>query len=60
VEVSEIISGLIQSDFEMLLPEPTEGGSPELASNPIAYTGAESQGRVELQLFLSAGCEPAT
>jgi hypothetical protein len=59
VQVSEAIAGIIQSDFEMLIPESADGGSPQLASNAIALTGANSQGQVELQLFLSSGCTPA-
>jgi chemotaxis protein histidine kinase CheA len=60
VQASEVIAGIIQSDFGMLIPEAAEGDTPQLASNAIAFTGAQSQGQVELQLFLSAGCEPAS
>jgi len=59
VQVSEQVAGIIESDFAELLPEATDGESPQLASNAIALTGSNSQGQVQLQLFLSSGCQPA-
>lgn len=59
VALSRAMAEIIQAEFPQLLPEPTDGSAPELASNPISYPGTEPAGEVELQLFLSAGCVPA-
>ncbi len=59
VQLSDAIAGIIEQDFQQLLPEPTEGGSPQLASESIALPGTDPVGEVQLQLFLSAGCQPA-
>ncbi len=60
VDLSDAIAEIIESDFPQLLPEPTDGSSPQLASESIALPGTEPAGEVNLQLFLSAGCQPAT
>jgi hypothetical protein len=59
VELSNAIAGLIEQEFTGLLPEPADGGAPELASESIALPGTEPVGEVQLQLFLSSGCQPA-
>lgn len=59
VQLSSAVADLIQDQFPELLPEPADGSSPVLTSNPIAYPNTTPVGEVELQLFLSAGCEPA-
>ncbi|HYJ13287.1 MAG TPA: hypothetical protein VEW66_06830, partial [Thermomicrobiales bacterium] len=59
VQLSTAIADLIEQEFPELLPEPADGSSPVLTSNPIAYPNTTPVGEVELQLFLSAGCEPA-
>lgn len=60
VELSEAIGELIQSEFPQLIPEPADGSQPELASEAIALPGTTPEGEVQLQLFLSAGCQPAS
>lgn len=60
VALSRAMAEIIQSEFPQLLPERTDGSAPELASNPISYPGTEPSGEVELQLFLSTGCVPAS
>ncbi len=59
VQLSTAMADLIQNQFPELLPEPADGSTPVLTSNPIAYPNTTPVGEVELQLFLSAGCEPA-
>lgn len=59
VQLSVAVAGLIEQEFPDLLPEPAEGSDPVLASNHIAYPNTTPVGEVELQLFLSAGCQPA-
>jgi hypothetical protein len=59
VQLSERIGGLIESDFQQLLPEPANGGDQKLAYESIALPGTSPVGEVELLLFLSSGCQPA-
>lgn len=60
IQLSDSIADLIESEFPQLLPEPAEEGeSPQLASESIALPNTSPSGEVELQLFLSTGCEPA-
>lgn len=59
VQLSTAMAPIIEAEFPQLLPEPADGSAPRLASNPIAYPGTEPVGEVELQLFLSSGCQPA-
>jgi hypothetical protein len=59
IQLSERIADLIEEEFSQLLPEPADGGDPQLASESIALPNTTPTGEVELQLFLSSGCEPA-
>ncbi len=59
VLLSSTIAEIVQDQFPELLPEPADGSAPVLTSNPIAYPNTTPVGEVELQLFLSAGCEPS-
>jgi len=59
VALSNVIAELIQEEFSELLPEPADGAELELASNSIAFPNTEPVGEVQLQLFLSTGCQPA-
>lgn len=59
VQLSGAIAGIIQEDFPELLPEPTDGSEPQLASEAIALPGTSPEGEVTLQLFLSTGCQPS-
>lgn len=59
VQLSDAIAGIINNEFPELLPEPADGSTPELASESIALPGTEPVGEVQLQLFLSSGCQPA-
>lgn len=59
VQLSTAMAPIIEAEFPQLLPEPADGSARRLASNPIAYPGTEPVGEVELQLFLSSGCQPA-
>lgn len=58
-DLSRAMAPIIEVEFPQLLPEPPDGSAPALVSNPIAYIGGEPIGEVELQLFLSAGCQSA-
>lgn len=58
IELSNRVAELIEADFPQLLPEPPEGEQPRLASESIALPNTTPTGEVELQLFLSSGCEP--
>jgi hypothetical protein len=59
VQLSERIGGLIESEFQQLLPEPANCGDQKLAYESIALPGTSPVGEVELLLFLSSGCQPA-
>jgi len=59
VQLSDRIAQMIEDEFPQLLPEPAEGNNPQLASESIALPNTTPTGEVELQLFLSSGCEPA-
>lgn len=59
IQLSDAIAQIIEDDFPQLLPEPAEGSQPQLASESIALPNTTPSGEVELQLFLSSGCEPA-
>lgn len=59
VELSDAIAELIQESFPQLLPAPTDGSEPQLASESIAYPGTSPEGEVELLLLVSTGCQPA-
>ncbi|HWV36004.1 MAG TPA: hypothetical protein VNZ55_10230 [Thermomicrobiales bacterium] len=59
IQLSDRMAELIETDFPQLLPEPPEGETPRLASESIALPNTTPSGEVELQLFLSSGCEPA-
>lgn len=59
VQLSDRIAEMIAADFPQLLPDPPEGEQPQLASESIALPNTTPTGEVELQLFLSSGCEPA-
>lgn len=59
IQLSDAIAQLIEDDFPQLLPEPAEGDQAQLASESIALPNTTPSGEVELQLFLSSGCEPA-
>lgn len=59
VDLSEAIGEIIQEDFPQLLPEPADGSEPQLLSEAIAFPGTDPVGEVQLQMFLSVGCQPA-
>ena len=59
IQLSDAIADLIESDFPQLLPAAADDGTPQLASESIALPNTSPSGEVELQLFLSSGCEPA-
>lgn len=59
IQLSDAIADLIESDFPQLLPAATDDGTPQLASESISLPNTTPSGEVELQLFLSSGCEPA-
>ena len=61
-DLSERIGTLIQEEFPQLLPQPANGDNQQqqLAFEAIALPGVSPTGQVELQLFMSAGCQPAT
>jgi hypothetical protein len=60
VQLSDRIAQLIEDEFPELLPEPAEGSERVLASESIALIGSTPNGQVQLLLFMSAGCQPAS
>lgn len=60
VQLSDRIGQMIEDEFPELLPEPAQGNEPALASESIALIGSTPNGEVQLLLFLSAGCQPAS
>jgi hypothetical protein len=58
VQLSDAIATLIADRYPNLLPEPTDGSAAQLASESIALPGTQPVGEVQLQLFLSSGCQP--
>jgi hypothetical protein len=59
IQLSNRIAELIEDEFPQLIPEPAGDGSPQLASESIALPNTTPTGEVELQLFLSSGCDAA-
>src|SRR5690606_35938265 len=59
VQLSDRIGALIEERYPNLLPEPTDDSAPQLASESIALPNTQPVGEVQLQLFLSSGCQPA-
>jgi hypothetical protein len=61
-DLSERIGQLIEDEFPPLLPQPANGDNQQnlqLAFEAIALPGVSPSGQVELQLVMSAGCQPA-
>jgi hypothetical protein len=59
VQLSDAIAILIEEEHPELLPDPADGESAQLASESIAFPNTSPVGEVQLQLFLSTGCQPA-
>lgn len=59
IQLSDRIAELIEDEFPQLIPQPADGGSPQIASESIALPNTTPTGEVELQLFLSSGCDAA-
>lgn len=59
IQLSNRIAELIEDEFPQLVPQPAAGGQQQLASESIALPNTTPTGEVELQLFLSSGCEAA-
>ena len=60
IELSDAMAAMIESEFPGLLPRTVDGTEPTLASESIALPNTTPTGEVQLLLFLSAGCEPAS